>query len=143
MIEYRESADGIEPSQLHGFFVDWPVRPSPELHLDILKGSAHVVLALDDQLVVSFVNAISDGVVSAFIPLLEVLPQYQGRGIGSELMNRMLGRLESLYMVDLCCDADLEPFYTRHGMTVLDRGMGVRRPGTLAELPREIAADGR
>lgn len=141
MIEYRESVEGIKPSQLQGFFVDWAVRPSPERHLDILDGSDHVVLALDGERVVGFVNAISDGVVSAYIPILEVLPEYQGQGIGSELMRKILGRLESLYMVDLCCDADLEPFYGRFGMTVWDRGMGIRRPGALAALPRDSASD--
>jgi hypothetical protein len=30
-------------------------------------------------------------------------------------------------MVDLCCDAGLEAFYTRFGFQVLDRGMGIRR----------------
>ena len=136
MIEYRETGDGIEPSQLQGFFVDWATRPSAERHLEILDGSDHVVLALDGGRVVGFATAISDGVFSAFIPLLEVLPEYQGRGIGSELMRRILGRLDSLYMVDLCCDAGLEPFYRRFGMTVWDRGMGIRRPGALAALPR-------
>ncbi len=64
--------------------------------------------------------------LSAFIPLLEVLPEWQGRGIGTELMRRMFARLGALYMVDLCCDAELEPFYARLGMQILDRGMGIR-----------------
>ena len=70
-----------------GFFVDWPTKPSPERHLALLHGSDKVVLAGDDQTgrVVGFVTAVSDGMVSAFLPLLEVLPEYQGRGIGSEL----------------------------------------------------------
>jgi ribosomal protein S18 acetylase RimI-like enzyme len=131
MIEYSESVDGVEPAQLEGFFVDWAVRPSPERHLEILRGSDHVVLARDGERVVGFVNAISDGVVSAFIPILEVLPEYQGRGIGSELIRRMLARLEHLYMVDLCCDADLEPFYRRLGLHVWDRGMGLRNRDAL------------
>ena len=131
MIEYRETADGIDPSQLQRFFVDWPERPSPERHLDLLQGSDHVVLALDGERIVGFVTAISDRVVSAFVPLLEVLPEYQSRGIGSELIGRMLGRLESLYMVDLCCDAALEPFYARFGLRVWARGMGLRRSEAL------------
>lgn len=130
-VEYVESAAGVEPSQLEGFFVDWPSPPSAAKHLELLRGSDHVVLALDGERVVGFVNAISDGVVSAFIPLLEVLPEYQGRGIGSELMRRMLARLESLYMVDLCCDAALEPFYRRLGLHVWDRGMGLRNRDAL------------
>jgi ribosomal protein S18 acetylase RimI-like enzyme len=126
MIEYAESVGGIEAEQLEGFFVDWPTPPSPERHLELLLGSDHVVLARDGERVVGFVTAISDGVLSAYVPLLEVLPSYQGEGIGSELMRRLLARLEHLYMVDLCCDADLEPFYRRLGLKALERGMGIR-----------------
>ena len=125
-IEYAEALDGIEPRNLQGFFVGWPSPPSPERHLELLRGSAAVVLARDGEDVIGFVNAISDGVLSAYVPLLEVLPAYQGRGIGSELVRRLVARLESLYMVDLCCDAELEPFYLRLGFRTLDRGMGIR-----------------
>ena len=125
-IAYSETLEGVEPAHLGCFFVGWPQRPSAERHLAMLRGSDHVVLARDGQRVVGFVTAVSDGVLSAFIPLLEVLPEYQGRGIGTELMRRMLARLESLYMVDLCCDAELEPFYARLGLGTLDRGMGLR-----------------
>src|SRR3954452_21583622 len=105
----------MEPRHLEGFFVGWPKRPAAERHLEILRGSAAVVLARDAENVVGFVNAISDGVLSAYIALLEVLPDYQGLGIGSELVRRLVDRLRGLYMIDLCCDAELEPFYRRLG----------------------------
>ena len=126
MTEYVDSVDGIEPGQLEGFFVDWPDPPSPERHLSVLQGSDHVVLALDGGRVVGFVTAITDGIISACVPLLEVLPGHQGRGIGSELMRRVLTRLENLYMVDLSCDDDLEPFYERLGLGPVGRAMGIR-----------------
>ena len=81
--------------------------------------------------VVGFVTAISDGVLSAFIPLLEVLPAHQGQGIGSELVRRMLSELEDFYMVDLVCDPELEPFYRRFELILLS-SMGVRRRHLLA-----------
>jgi ribosomal protein S18 acetylase RimI-like enzyme len=131
-VEYTELLDGLEPHHLDGFFVGWPNPPSPERRLELLRGSAAVVLARDGERVVGFVNAISDGVLSAYIPLLEVLPAYQGRGIGSELVRRIVARLERLYMIDLCCDAELEPFYRRLGFRTLDRGMGIRNYDVLA-----------
>ena len=128
MIEYRDTVKGLEVSQLVGFFVDWTSKPSPQVHLKILHGSSHVVVAIDEESdqVVGFVTAISDGVLSAYIPLLEVLPAYQDRGIGSELMRRILEQLDGLYMVDVLCDAELQAYYARFGMQRAV-GMCIRR----------------
>ncbi len=118
MITYTDSLDGITSEKLNGFFIGWPNPPKPDAHLRILKGSTHFILAIDDQSgnVVGFINAITDGVLNAFIPLLEVLPSYQKQGIGAELVRQMLDKLRNLYAIDLLCDADLQPFYERFGM---------------------------
>jgi ribosomal protein S18 acetylase RimI-like enzyme len=116
VISYRDSALGVTPEQLNGFFEGWLKPPGPAKHLAILHGSDHLVLAIDDTRVVGFITAISDGVLSAFIPLLEVLPEYRRLGIGSELVRQMLARLRSLYMVDLVCDPELQGFYARLGL---------------------------
>lgn len=119
MISYRTTLEGVTPAMLTGFFVGWPDPPSPETHLRVLAGSFAVVLAVDEDAgaVVGFANAISDGALMAFIPLLEVLPEHQGQGIGSELVRRMLGHLNGLYAIDLVCDDELLPFYERLGFT--------------------------
>ena len=118
MIYYVHDIQGVGAADLQGFFVGWPNPPSPETHLRILAGSSFVVLARDDAsgAVVGFITAISDGVSCAYIPHLEVLPDYRGQGIGSELVRRMLDRLRHLYMIDLICDTDVQPFYARLGM---------------------------
>ncbi len=118
MIKYTSSTEDINPENLNGFFVGWPNPPSTQTFLKILKQSHEVVLAVDDATdnVVGFINAISDGILSAYIPLLEVLPEYKGRGIGSELVTRMLRKLDGLYMIDLVCDQELQAFYTKIGL---------------------------
>jgi len=118
MIEYTDRLCGITPRMLEGFFAGWKAPPDPDVHLRILRGSSHVVLAVDSSCsqVVGFVTALSDGVQSAFIPLLEVLPDYQGRGIGTELMRRVLEKLEGIPTIDLTCDCVLQAFYSRFGM---------------------------
>ena len=129
---YSTEISGVTADHLDGFFADWPAKPSQEQHLEILRGSDYVVLARDGDggRVVGFATAIGDGVLSAFIPLLEVLPEHQGRGIGTELVRRLLAQLEDFYMVDLVCDPELEPFYERFEMIRLS-GMGLRRRSLL------------
>ena len=71
----------------------------------------------DTSKVVGFISAISDGVISAYIPLLEVLPEYQKMGIGRELVTRMIDSLKNLYMIDVLCDEELQKYYEKFGMT--------------------------
>ena len=117
MITYTNSLDGITADHLRGgFFAGWLHPPTPETHLKVLHGSDHIVLARDGEQVIGYITAISDGVLAAYIPHLEVLPAYRGQGIGSELVRRMLDSLRHLYMIDLICDPDVQPFYERLGL---------------------------
>ena len=119
MIDYRSNLDGITADQCEGpFFAGWPNPPSPQRHLEILSGSDHVALAIHepDGRVIGFATAITDGGFMAFIPLVEVVAGFQGRGIGSELVRRLLDELSDYYAVDALCDPELQPFYRHLGM---------------------------
>lgn len=115
----------LEAGRLQGFFVGWSSPPTPEQHLAILRGSDLALLARtkNDDRVVGFVTAITDGVIAAYLPLLEVLPEYQRRGIGTALVNAVVERFD-LYMIDAVTDEDVLPFYARLGF---DRGVAVSR----------------
>jgi len=115
---YTDSSAGVTADQLDGgFFQGWPHPPTAATHLRILQQSDAVQLARrEDGMIVGFITAITDGVSCAYVPHLEVLPAYQGKGVGSELLRRMLERLQHLYMIDLLCDQNLQPFYARLGM---------------------------
>jgi ribosomal protein S18 acetylase RimI-like enzyme len=118
LIRYTDTIEGITVDMLEGLFEGWPNPPTPETHLRLLEQSDEVILAVDGTSgeVVGFITAISDGVLAAYIPLLEVRPAYRGQGIGTALVRRMLDRLDDLYMVDLLCDPALQPFYAALGM---------------------------
>jgi very-short-patch-repair endonuclease len=122
-IEYQTDLDGITAADLDGFFVGWPTHPNSLTHLRMLDNSYAIALAVDTDhdRVVGFANAISDGVLSAYIPLLEVLPNWQGRGIGTRLIEVLCEQLDGLYMIDLVCDAELEAFYEPLGFRALTR----------------------
>lgn len=127
MMIYKNSLDGISTDMLNGFFVGWLNPPNPQTHFKLLKNSSKVIIALDDRKnqVVGFITAISDGVLAAYIPFLEVLPEYKNKGIGKKLVKQMLKELDDIYMVDLCCDDDLVPYYEEFGM-IKSNGMLVR-----------------
>ncbi len=119
MIEYHSDLSRIDAADLDGFFRGWPNPPTPALHHRLLEQSAHFVVAVESgsTRVVGYISAISDGVLSAYISQLEVLPALRRNGIGSELVRAMLERLDGIYMVDLICDADVQPFYEKLGLT--------------------------
>jgi ribosomal protein S18 acetylase RimI-like enzyme len=94
----------------------------------LLLESTYFIVAIDDETnkVVGFATALSDGVNSSFIPLIEVLPEYQGKGIGTKMMEEILLRLDNIPNVDLTCDIELQPFYERFKM-LKSNGMVLRK----------------
>ena len=141
MVTYSVNDPSLKADDFDGFFVGWPKRPSSTQALRALKNSYVYVVARDDSegvrgRMVGFVSAVSDCVLCAYIPLLEVLPEYQRRGIGTELMRKVLAELRGLYVTDLTCDPDLQPFYERLGMTPAI-AMTLRRPEALSRGPAQ------
>ena len=128
MIEYRSDVVNLSPEQIRGFFVGWQHPFPPETHLRMLTESdlAQVAVDAESGRVVGFIAALTDNVQGAFITLLEVLPEYQGRGVGKALMKQMLDRLGHIQTIELMCDADLVPFYEQFGMKP-SGGMVLRR----------------
>ncbi len=115
-VQITFGTDGLTAQQLLGFFVGWPEPPTSDRRLAILRAADEVATARDaGGIVIGFATAITDGVFAASIPLVEVLPEWQERGIGSSLVSAMLGRLGDCYMIDLACDDNLVPFYSRVG----------------------------
>jgi GNAT superfamily N-acetyltransferase len=133
VIDYLDDPATLTEDRLRGgFFEGWPSPASAETHLAHLRGAEVAIVAVDADSgdVVGFATAIGDGVLTAFVPLLEVLPAWRGRGIGRELMRRVLARLADRYAVDLVCDPELVPFYEALGGTAGTAVMWRNRRGT-------------
>lgn len=123
-VTYRTNIDGLTSDQLRGgFFEGWPNPPSDETHLRILDSSDHKVIAIDDSgRVVGFATAISDHVLTAYITLLEVLPERRDQGIGTTLVTRLIHEIGPIHRIDLLCDPELSEFYGALGFD-LSTGM--------------------
>lgn len=95
-IELREGPP-VDPVQLAALFAAVGFRRDrhPAHLVAMVEGSRWVVSAWDTDgpgqpRLVGFVRAVSDGVSNAYVSTVGVLPSHQRRGIGRQLMTRLL-----------------------------------------------------
>ncbi len=95
--------------------VGWSSADKPDaLHKGLL-GSHSLVTAWDDAVLIGLANAISDGHLVVYFPHMVVRPDYQGRGIGTELMTRMMARYRGFHQQALIADGRAIDFYKKLG----------------------------
>src|SRR6185503_12947204 len=94
---------------------DWSAAEKPALLHKALLGSHSLVTAWDGARLVGLGNAISDGWLVVYYPHLLVLPEYQRRGIGTELMRRLLARYGGFHQHILVADGRALDFYRKCG----------------------------
>ena len=117
-IAYRDGHD-VDLEQLAHLFVTagWPHRAADRTKLALLVSrSFYVSTAHDGDRLVAFARALSDGVSNAYISTVCVLPEYRGRGIGREVIRRMVEREggTAIRWV-LHARTALHPFYGQNG----------------------------
>jgi GNAT superfamily N-acetyltransferase len=95
--------------------VGWSSADKPAaLHKGLLA-SHSLVTAWDGEGLVGLCNAISDGHLVVYFPHLVVRPDYQGRGIGTQLMTRMMARYGGFHQQALIADGRAIDFYKKLG----------------------------
>jgi GNAT superfamily N-acetyltransferase len=80
-----------------------------------LQHSHSLVSAWLGDKLVGIGNAISDGYLVVYYPHLLVHPEYQGKGIGRKIMDRMQEIYGDIHMQMLTADGDAVGFYQRMG----------------------------
>ena len=90
-----------------------------ELHR-ALKQSWYMLCAYHSGRLVGFGRVLSDGVLYAMIYDLIVIPSYQGKGIGSKILRRMIDRCQQARIreVQLFSAAGKFEFYQKRGFVV-------------------------
>jgi ribosomal protein S18 acetylase RimI-like enzyme len=120
MIVYRADHSAIDLRQLGALFITagWGWRAEDPAKLAALvEGSRFVASAHDDareEHMVGFARAISDGVTNAYVSTVAVLPDYRGKGIGAELVRRLLAGRDGIRFV-LHAAPGVQDFYRKLG----------------------------
>lgn len=84
----------------------------------------YTIFAFEGEQVVGTGRVISDGVITGIICGLGVLPKYQCKGIGKEIMNRIIRHCEQNRVIpQLMCVEHLESYYESFGFEKFAIGM--------------------
>jgi GNAT superfamily N-acetyltransferase len=95
--------------------VGWSCARKPDLLHRAVLAAHSVVTAWDGVRLVALGYAISDGHLVVCYPHLVVAPAWQGRGIGSALMRRLMFRYREFHMQSLIADGRALDFYQKLG----------------------------
>lgn len=115
-IRFSEGRD-LSPESVLAFYRanEWSSAQKPDLLHQALLASHSLVIAWGGSKLVGLGNAISDSYLVVYYPHLLVLPEYQGRGIGTEFMRRLIARYEGFHQHMLAADGRALDFYRKCG----------------------------
>ncbi len=96
--------------------VGWLSANYPECLKKALDNSETVFTAWDDGKLVGLVNAIDDSELTAYVHYLCVDPEYQGQGIGKNLLQRIKEKYKDyLYIILIAENEALVKYYSQNG----------------------------
>ena len=82
-----------------------------------LLTSYYHIAVYEKEVLIGYIDCVSNGVTDAYIQDLMVHPDYQRRGVGTELMTIMINYLKQkhIYMISVVFEENLKPFYEKFG----------------------------
>ena len=95
-----------------------------EVHKKAFENSHTVVFAFDDDKLIGFGRAISDGTYQAAIYDVAVLPEYQGKKVGATIVNSILKCIPQCNFI-LYASPGKEIFYEKLGFKKMKTGMAL------------------
>ena len=120
MIEYIDEAPSLEEYKEMRRAVNF-MALSDRIAGNELNNAFHITTVRDNGRAIGMIRVLSDGSYANFITDVMVIPEYQHRGIGKEMMRRtiefMYGTLEKgeTIVLYLMSASGREPFYKQFG----------------------------
>ncbi|TDP02314.1 GNAT family N-acetyltransferase [Flavobacterium sp. 245] len=94
---------------------EWSSASKPNELYNGLLNSETLITAWEGKKLVGLGNAISDGFLTVYYPHLLVLPEYQGKGIGKMIVDKMQEKYSHFHMQMLTADGKAVDFYKKNG----------------------------
>jgi GNAT superfamily N-acetyltransferase len=95
----------------------WSSARKPQLLHQALLNSHTLISAWDGEKLVGIGNAISDGFLVVYYPHLLVDLNYQGQGIGKQIMETLKNQYAGMHQQILVAESEAIAFYQKCGFT--------------------------
>lgn len=95
-----------------------------EMHKKAFENSHTVAFAFDDDILIGFGRAISDGTYQAALYDIAVLPEYQGKRVGATIVNNILKCIPQCSFI-LYASPGKEVFYEKLHFRKMKTGMAL------------------
>jgi ribosomal protein S18 acetylase RimI-like enzyme len=118
-ISYSKTKE-FDKKQLQDLFlsVQWSSGNYPDQLQTAMKNSHTVISAWDGDKLVGLINALSDGIMTAYFHYLLVHPDYQSQGIGKQLVTQIVKEYKDYARKVLIAYNKEVGFYQSCGFTI-------------------------
>ncbi|MCP3939863.1 MAG: GNAT family N-acetyltransferase [Desulfobacteraceae bacterium] len=124
-LEIREDCTGVDWAAVSKILEGVGMgHYEPDVHKKAFEASHRTVFTYHSDRLIGFGRAISDGVYQAAIYDCAVLPEFQGRGIGRTIMEKILSKVPHCNVI-LYASPGKEGFYQTHGFRKMKTGMAL------------------
>lgn len=107
--------------------VNWVSGKYPERLYKALMNSSTVLTVWDDEKLVGLIRVLDDTEMLAQIHYVLVHPDYQGKGIAGNMIERIKEKYRDfLYIEGMPEDKANVPFYVKHGFYVMENGAAIQ-----------------
>ena len=115
-IVYKDTQD-FQQQDLQDLFlsVEWSSGHYPDKLVLAMKNSGAVFTAWHNEKLIGLINALDDGVMTSYVHYLLVNPEYQGKGIGKELVRLISKKYKEYLRIILIAYGKEVSFYQNCG----------------------------
>jgi GNAT superfamily N-acetyltransferase len=117
-LELDDAKERVDLTEVHRYLSEesyWAKGRPRETQDRLIREAARVVGLYDGERQIGFCRAVTDGTSAVYLADVYVLPVYQGRGLGTELVREMIENGPHAHQAWLLHTSDAHPLYRKFG----------------------------
>lgn len=125
-LEWNDELEQVDWDELSALFKVAPLGDKPAASLKIVfANSQYRWFVREHGRLVGVGRALADGIDTSYICDVAILPEYQGRGLGKQIVGRLVEQSRGHKKILLYAVPGKEPFYRKFGFLRMTTAMAI------------------